>query len=414
MDIYRKLLLLIIVVICIIIILNLLKQRSDIYNKMETNELKEIEPFSLIDMNEKRLMDNDVKSIAIDPKRFPNTIKNIPEKLLDLSLNQFCIKGSANSAYSGNFISDTMVQYVLSRGCRALDFEIYMDGEQKPIIGYSPDPTAINSSSRYVLNKKPVYFSNMMNKIISYAFNSTYGSTYTTPNKDDPLFINIRIKTDKNNKEILFNLIQDDISRLYAKFQSYFYYDTSPNGKSTLFKYIDPVSVKIGELKRKIIIIFEKEASGGILESNMSSMYKYNLLSNSTLSTKYYYQLYPNSFSSSPPTTTGSNTVSLKDPTQFVMVLPDTNKGSQPNLNIFSSIQNYGYQMNMFQYNVNDMLLVENEDIFNTYNGGIIPISYCLSYTSNYSTTDKVNPGVNTVFPTAFSGITNDTWLPPE
>ena len=215
MDIYRKLLLLIIVVVCIIIIINLLKHRKDIYNKMETDELKEIEPFSLIDMNEKRLMDNDVKSIAIDPKRFPNTIKNIPNNLLNLSLNQFCIKGSANSAYSGNFISDTMVQYVLSRGCRALDFEIYMDGEQKPIIGYSPDPTAINSSSRYVLNKKPVYFSNMMNKIISYAFNTTYGSTYTTPNKDDPLFINIRIKTDKNNKEILFNLIQDDIRRLY-------------------------------------------------------------------------------------------------------------------------------------------------------------------------------------------------------
>jgi hypothetical protein len=413
MDIYRKILLLIIVVVCIIIILNLLKNRKDIYNKMETDKLEEIEPFSLIDMNEKRLMNNDVKSIAIDPKRFPNTIKSIPKNLLDISLNQFCIKSSANSAYSGNYISDTMVQYVLSRGCRALDFEIYMDGEQKPIIGYSPDPTAINSSSRYVLNKKPVYFSNMMNKIISYAFNSTYGSTYTTPNKDDPLFINIRIKTDKNNKEILFNLIQDDIRNLYSKFPSYFYSDTSV-GNIARFKYIDPVSVKIGELKRKIIIIFEKSANGGILPSSTSSIHKYNLLSDSTLSTKYYYQLYPNSFMSSPPTTTGSNTVSFKDPNQFVMVLPDTNKGSQPNLNIFSSIQNYGYQMNMFQYHVNDMLLVENEDIFNTYNGGIIPISYCLSYTSNYSTTDKVNPGVNTVFPTAFSGITNDTWLPPE
>jgi hypothetical protein len=411
MDIYKKLLLLVIVIIVIIIIINLLKQRKDLYSTIENDKLKKLEPFSLTDVNESRLIENDVKSIAIDPKKFPNTIQNIPKSLYDLSLNQFCIKGSANSAYSGNYISDTMVKYVLSRGCRALDFEIYMDSEQKPIIGYSPDPTAINPSSKYTSNKKPVYFLNMMKSIISSAFNTTSGSTYTTPNKDDPLFINIRIKTDQKNKSTLFNLIQNDIATIQHEYPTYFYNDTY---NTKVFKYIKPNLVKISELKRKIIIIFEKFANGGStgLPHSGNTIYNYNLLSGGELGIQYYYQLYPNSFMSSPPTTIGSNKVDLKPPDKFVMVLPDTNKSSQPNLNIFSSIQNYGYQMNMFQYNVNDILLVENEDIFNTYSGGIIPLAYCLSYTNNYSISDKVNPGVNTVFPNAFAGITNSTWIP--
>lgn len=412
MDIYKKLLLLVIVIIVIIIIINLLKQRKDIYSTIETDKLKKLEPFSLTDVNESRLIENDVKSISIDPKNFPNTIQNIPKSLLNLPLNQFCIKGSANSAYSGNYISDTMVKYVLSRGCRALDFEIYMDGEQKPIIGYSPDPTAINPSSKYTSNKKPVYFLNMLKSIISSAFNTTSGSTYTTPNKDDPLFINIRIKTDQKNKSTLFDLIQNDIATIQQQYPTYFYSDKS---NTNVFRYIKPHLVKIGDLKRKIIIIFEKSANGGNLPTGdikNNTIYNYNLLSGSEVGIQYYYQLYPNSFMSSPPITIGSNKVDLKTPDQFVMVLPDTNKSVQPNLNIFSSIQNYGYQMNMFQYNVNDILLVENEDIFNTYSGGIIPLAYCLSYTNNYSVSDKVNPGVNTVFPNAFAGITNSTWIP--
>jgi hypothetical protein len=43
----------------------------------------------------------------------------------DMELMQYCIKGSVNSAYSGQYISDEMVKYVLSRGCRFLDFEVY-------------------------------------------------------------------------------------------------------------------------------------------------------------------------------------------------------------------------------------------------------------------------------------------------
>jgi hypothetical protein len=387
----------------------ILKERSNIYNKIEMDKEKKLESFSIMDPIEKKKMDQSVKSVAIDPKQFTNTISSFSKKVQDLSLNQFCIKGSVNSAYTGDYITPTMVQYVLSRGCRALDFEIYMDGEERPIVGYSPDQTALNPSSRHTSNKKFPYLRDVLKITIQSAFNSTNGTAYTTPNKDDPLFINIRLKTDANNKSRLFNLVQDDLRDLRSDFRSYFY-----------ASYLDPSGTKIQELKRKVIFIFESNANGAngaSLPANTSLGYIYNLLTGSNVNVRNYYQLFPNSSQATPPIIEGNNRV-ITDATNgtipFTMVLPDTGKSKQPNMNIFSSIQNYGYQMNMMQYYVNDLLLIQNEDIFNTYNGGIVPMAYCLTYTRNYATKDDVIPGVNTVFPTVFAGITRDSWLPND
>ena len=186
---------------------------------------------------------------------------------------------------------------------------------------------------------------------------------------------------------------------------------------------VDPSSTQIKDLKRKIIIIFESTPS---ITPDRNMGHEVNMtLGTSTLISdpplgvidiKRYYQLFPNSTQATPPSIINDNKIQIGTnvTVPFTMVLPDNGKSSQPNMNIFSAIQNYGYQMNMFQYYVNDLLLIQNEDIFNTYNGGIVPMAYCLSYTQNYSTSDDVIPGVNTVFPNAFAGITRDTWLPNE
>ncbi len=418
MNIFRKLLLVLIVVIFTIIIFKILKERTNIYSKIESEKMKrELEPFTLAPA-ERLKMDNSVKSVAIDPTKFPNKINSVVNttSVKDLSLNQFCIKGSYNSAYSGTYITPTMVQYVLSRGCRALDFEVYMDGEQRPIVGYSPDQSAINPSSKYVSNAKFPYFKDILKTAIQSAFHSTNGTAYSTPNKDDPLFVNIRLKTDEKNKKLLFDLVQDDIRHLKQKYISYFY-----NGS------VNPSSTQIKALKKKIVIIFDGNINP---QRNMGHEVNMTLGTNDSslgvINITRYYQLFPNSTQATPPTITSDNQVMTgytknsdnetvpNTNIPFKMVLPDNGKSSQPNMNIFSAIQNYGCQMNMFQYYVNDLLLIQNEDIFNTYNGGIVPMAYCLSYTQNYSTSDDVIPGVNTVFPNAFAGITRDTWLPNE
>ena len=404
MNIFRKLLLVLIVIIFTIIIFKILKERTNIYSKIESEKMqKELEPFTLAPA-ERIKMDNSVKSVAIDPTKFPNKINSVVNttSVQNLTINQFCIKGSYNSAYSGTYITPTMVQYVLSRGCRALDFEVYMDGEQRPIVGYSPDQSAVNPSSKYVSNAKFPYFKDILKTAIQSAFHSTNGTAYSTPNKDDPLFVNIRLKTDEKNKKLLFDLVQDDIRYLKQDYISYFYEHA-----------VDPSGTTISQLKRKIIIIFEYTPSFTI-ERNMG--HEVNMLLGTQINIKRYYQLFPNSTQATPPSIINDNKIQIGTGgiVPFTMVLPDNGKSSQPNMNIFSAIQNYGCQMNMFQYYVNDLLLIQNEDIFNTYNGGIVPMAYCLSYTQNYSTKDDVIPGVNTVFPNAFAGITRDTWLPNE
>ena len=55
----------------------------------------------------------------------PHGIQSISPKNANLPISQYVIKGSYNSAISGNYVSTDMLYYVLSRGCRFIDFEIY-------------------------------------------------------------------------------------------------------------------------------------------------------------------------------------------------------------------------------------------------------------------------------------------------
>jgi len=67
----------------------------------------------------------EISSKEINSNDIPSGISDLSKKSQTMELNQYIIKGSSNSAYSGNYISDEMVKYVLSRGCRFLDFEVY-------------------------------------------------------------------------------------------------------------------------------------------------------------------------------------------------------------------------------------------------------------------------------------------------
>ena len=62
------------------------------------------------------------------------SITNVSDTTKNLPLKELCIKASYNTAYNGYDIINTtntngsyhdMIEYVLSRGCRFLDFELY-------------------------------------------------------------------------------------------------------------------------------------------------------------------------------------------------------------------------------------------------------------------------------------------------
>jgi len=144
-------------------------------------------------------------------------------------LNQFCIKSSCNSAYDGTDVSLDMIQYVLSRGCRFLDFEIYWgkpklpDGTEDkgqttpvPVVSVSNDPSTPE--------KNCISLDSVFKFIAQYGFNNN-----VCPNSKDPLFIQMRIKyivpTDiakPNNQKSLYEGV---LSTILNRLQQFLYKD---------------------------------------------------------------------------------------------------------------------------------------------------------------------------------------------
>jgi len=103
----------------------------------------------------------------------------------DNALRNYVIKSSSNSAYTNGYMNLNMIKYVLSKGCRFLDFEIYMK-DNVPIVAYSTNKQSLET---FTSEAPAVSFSGVCSTILSNAFSET------SPNSDDPLFLHLRIKT---------------------------------------------------------------------------------------------------------------------------------------------------------------------------------------------------------------------------
>ena len=169
----KKILILVIVLLAFFIIYNLLKSRQTIklnYIK-EKKELKEG-----FDGEGVAIADGEGVAIAA-----------LPEKYLSLPIREFIVKSSYNSAINDkNIATKDQIRYVLERGCRLIDFEIYTRNNIE-FVSYSEDPqfqsmdTENDASSRLSLG-------DAFNTVVGYAFTSP------SPSPNDPLFVSLRIK----------------------------------------------------------------------------------------------------------------------------------------------------------------------------------------------------------------------------
>jgi hypothetical protein len=133
-------------------------------------------------------------------------ISSVSKNNVNLPLREYCIKSSYNSALSGTVISTSAIKYVLSRGCRFLDFEIFFI-DNSPCVAYSTDPNFISITSVNYIT-----LNNAFETIITNAFSAP------SPNVLDPVFIQLRIKS--NNPKI-YSLIGMSVynylnNKLYA------------------------------------------------------------------------------------------------------------------------------------------------------------------------------------------------------
>jgi Phosphatidylinositol-specific phospholipase C, X domain len=117
--------------------------------------------------------------------------------IIHLPIQNYCIKASYNSACSGYNVSTNTLVWILSRGCRYLDFEVHAitDADKNTLIIVK----FVNSSNFILL-------SDVLSTIMNHAFQNT------SPNPQDPLFLNLRIYQDNN--PLTYSLISMSIQNI--------------------------------------------------------------------------------------------------------------------------------------------------------------------------------------------------------
>jgi hypothetical protein len=197
------------------------------------------------DPSVKKLMDSNTVGQIIDnlsSKGYYNT---------DDTIDKYHIKASYNSAYNGKEISKDMLLYILSRGYRYLDFEVYYDivssasGQLKTaVVSYVDGSTVANVT---------MTLTDILDIINLNAFSNV-------ENKNDPLFIQIRpiySMPSANDSEDVKNKKIGENTQLNTQIQNAF------SSISTSYKYNGEVtsSTKISSLLSKIVIIMDKTSN---------------------------------------------------------------------------------------------------------------------------------------------------------
>lgn len=281
-------------------------------------------------------------------------------KFLTASIKDFIIKSSWNTAYTGNYMNVNAIKYILSRGYRFIDFEVYMVNSSA-CIAYSEDSTNVSIKSLNTLT---------LDKVFSTIYN--YGFTAPTPNPDDPLFVQLRIRT---NDISVYNQIGDSIAgNLLPKL-----YTGDPITKKT----------KMQDLMGKIVLIIDTQwapkymkypdctPTGPSGSCHNLSQYVFMENGNGNPIFKYKYNDLLEQ-STSPPTIMDADTGATSI-TVIRNIEPDPLMNSM-NPTLMTFVEKYGVQFPCVQLNTNylDSKLIEYETKFSDWGYGCVPVAIAL------------------------------------
>ena len=294
-----------------------------------------------------------------------SSIIDSTDKMLDISLNQVCIKASYNSAFDGKNISIDQLNYVMSKGCRFLDFELYLI-DSTVYVNYSTDPTYstyinTNSSTKPDSPSLPISFNEIMTAIIDTSVKTSADNknTYVTPNPNDPLFIQLRIKTDvKKENNAIYEAVASVLSANTGRL-----YQMQINGNTNL-----------KDLKGKYIIVMDKSINPNYPES----FDKYvNIITGGTTWSSQQYSLFKNQKTTPPKINDDFKTTNV---TQLKLLMPDVDENSPNPQNPFTLIESYGVQAIAYKFYKRDMALDLYETIFAEYQSAFVPLAYAIQF----------------------------------
>lgn len=281
---------------------------------------------------------SELSSVATEP----NT-KIVGARNVTLPLREYCMLSSYNTALTGTRVNLDMIVNVLKRGCRFIDLEIYFIGD-KPVVGYSTDIKKFNLE---VDNTIPL--GEVLSKISSIGFAET-------PNSNDPIFINLRVKTHDK--------------KLYTKIAATLDDTVGPRLCTKRGRNVEVIAAPLSTFMGKIVIVLDDAIE--LPANNGLSKYA-NLVFNKTGVRSYTAPMLTAEFITPPrPKDYGKGT----DVTMLKIVMPD--ETANPNTKKF--VTQYGTQVLFNRFYQPDDNLKETERIFSDIGSAFVPISQMLKY----------------------------------
>ena len=331
------------------------------YNKTNDKETCE-EGF----LNDK---DSEVKSVSYNTTG--SGISNYNGETL-YPLKEYIIKSSYNSAVSGDYVSTDMIRYVLSRGCRFLDFEVVILDNNVPYVAITSDKNyeIIDTSNKLLLD-------NALGSVVSYGF------APPAPCPKDPIFVHIRLKCkDEDLPKAL---------RAVAKSVDYGLKNRLYPGKITN-------KTTLNEIMGQVVLIFDNTVHTNYIEKGKCSTNEANCydiskqvnINNGPLLQKMKFLEFSegNGYINKPKLTNDNNETNVE---QMVICVPEYysknidgasyfTSNYVENVNILNYIDKYGVQMLCYRYYQRDEKLNDCEDFFKHHQSAIVPMYIALSY----------------------------------
>lgn len=312
-------------------------------------------------MTDKTLVDTEIKSMVFEP----TGISSLSESTSSHVLRQYCVKSSFNSASSGKYVSTDAIKHVLSRGCRFIDFEVFLIDDDAQV-AYSDDPTFVT-----VKSNNSITLNSALQSIIVNAFSAP------SPNPDDPLFIQLRIKSNSSN---IYNLIGMAINNYLS---------------NKLHKGQVTGDTPLSKLMGKIILIIDTTLSPNYgknelypkcMSNNVDgklnttdecvNLSKYvNIESGTSNLRRYTYKSLLGQMTT--PLTLIDSDHSETDVVLFRLVCPDDNDTKNPYYQDF--LINYGVQFISYKFYVTDTELTQYEHFFSEHKTAFVPFSTAIA-----------------------------------
>ena len=360
----RKIIILFIIILTSVVLWNLYLKRQELVRNMDVEGFTVYPKFTIfplfplfptIDQQIGYELDSMTTNTSIDIQPI------IKASYYEQPINQFCIKGSYNSAVTGTFVNADAVKYILSRGCRFIDLEIFSI-DDKAQVAYTTDPE---------FNMIDTYNSALIGDIFSIIAIRGFNKAFS-PNGGDPLFINLRIKSLDPD---IYNKVAIAIHAAFIASGSNTIYDSAFTAKTT-----------VNEIMGKIVFIMDATVNPNYREicandTNKLTDHIHIDGGSSLLFVHQYNELLGQSgIEINPAVEVCSVCTDIK---QLRLALPDTEYKQQPNMLVDDFVKKYACQFVPFKFYSPDSRLKDYETMFNFHKTAIVPMSRAITYIKN-------------------------------